>query len=521
VKRLLLLVLALFTTALLPQILRAQATLPDLLGEGDDESTIMADSADGPQRIGIPAASFELDPSESGAITGYCFDEHLIAPTRVTSFSHILAGGDAAIVRTADGRERSLRQAVREGDVAIRAQQLNVAFLNRTNQPMQVRLTQPTVLWDRSAGQVNPLALAALAAPNVSSDARQKAIWKVTNTERRLHGLGYLSGSMYDYDQNRFVRAINDFQRDHGMSATAELDIPTIQRVATVDQELRDRLRNLGFTSREGRFAREDLGSQIRSYEKFLGRPASGRWNETLATSLASTETIVPQLNLVRPAKGEQIADVLSGDKASNVLTYLNDGKGLMVLAQAPSGVELWSRAGRSYQVAGRDADAARRIDRAAAGLAQRASKDGRVVIYPGLASNGSTPITVGDRTVEVSMSDLKRFVEGGDVPKPLETALATLVPPASSNQWTGASPTKTFVIYRSPLQQGRAAEAVASLGLEQVDAGRLAGALDRAYGDRMSLYVSNDLRIGADRFESSMGSLSRTTRGAELAFAD
>jgi len=520
VKRLLLLVLGLIATSLLPHMMRAQETLPDLL-EDDDESTILADSADGPQRIGIPAASFDLEPSESGAITGYCFDEHLIAPTRVTNFSTILAGGESAVVRTADGRERSLRQAVREGQIAIRARQLDVAFVNRTDQSMQVRLPQPMVLWDRSGGQVNPLALAALGAPNVSNDARQKAIWKVTNTERRLHSLGYLAGSMYDYDRDRFVNAVNAFQREHDMTPTSELDVATIKRVAVVESELRDRLRTLGFTSREPRFAREALASQIRSYEAFLGRPASGRWSEQLAGTLGSTETILPQLELVRPGRGQQIADVLGGDRAESVLTYLNDGRAMLMLAEAPSGVELWSRNGRRSSRVGTGAEAAMAIDRAAASLAGRASKNGRVVIYPGVARDGMTPVTVGGRTVEMSASELARFVDGGAMPQALESALASMIPSGESNRWTGGGATPSFVLYRGPLQQGRAAGALARLGLEQVDAARLAGALERTYGDRVDLYVSNDLRIGAERYDRSMGSLVVAPRSPELALAD
>lgn len=519
-KRLLLLVLALSATTVLPQLLRAQTTLPDLLEE-EDESTILADSSDGPQRIGIPAATFELEPSESGSISGYCFDEHLIAPSRVTDFRHILAGNDAATVRTADGRERSLRDAVRAGDVAIRARQLDVAFVNRSEQPMQVRLAKPTVLWDRPAGQVNPLALAALGAANASTCARQQAVWKVTNTERRLHSLGYLKGSMYDYDRDRLAAAINAFQRDHGMAESADLDVATIQRAAAVEGELRARLRGLGFVSRESHFAREALAAQIRTYEKFLGRPASGRWSESLAASLQSTETLIPQLRLLRPSKDQQIADVLSGDESSSVLTYLNDAKGLMVLATAPSGLELWKRSGRRFTVAGRDDDAVRRIDRAAAGLAARASKEGRIVIYPGIATNGVTPVTLGNRTIDISSSELAKYVEGGDIPKPLESALSSMLPQGATNQWTGAIPTTAFVVYRSPLQQGRAAGAMARLGHEQVDAGKLAAALDRTYGNRMTLYVSNDLRIGAERFERSMGILEELPRGAELAIAE
>ncbi|MBC8144647.1 MAG: hypothetical protein H7X80_03615, partial [bacterium] len=58
------------------------------------------------------------------------------------------------------------------------------------------------------------------------------------------------------------------------------------------------------------------------------------------------------------------------------------------------------------------------------------------------------------------------------------------------------------------PLQQGRAAASLAKMGLEQVDGNKLAGAFDRTYGDRVSMYVSNDLRIGAQRYDGSMGSL-------------
>jgi peptidoglycan hydrolase-like protein with peptidoglycan-binding domain len=520
VKRLLLLVLAFAFGALAPQ-LRAQSTLPDLLLD-DEETETSADSTDGPQRIGIPAASLELDPNEAGAIAGYCFDEHLIAPTRVTTFDNILAGGDAATVRTASGRQVSLRDAVRNGSVAIKAQQLRVMFVNKTDEPMELRLDRPVVLWDRAAGKVNPLALAALEAPDASYDARQRAIWRVTSAERRLRSLGYNTGSIYDFNAQKMRAAMNAFQRDNGLPTTTELDMNTVNRIATVDESMRSRLRSLGFTSRDARFAKEDLGAQIRSYQKFLGRRPSGRWSGDLATSLASTESLLPQLNAIRPAKGQQVADVLAGDNAASVLTYLNNGKGLLVLTETPSGVELWSRNGRSYSFTSRGADAVRSIDDAASKLAQRASKDGRVVLYAGVAKNGTTPVVVGDRTIDVDSRELASFVAGGAVPSALDAAIAPMVPESTSNQWTGGSAnTKTFVVYRSPLQQGRASSTLDELGLEQVDGRKLAGALDRAYTGRMALFVSDDLRVGAQRYESSMGSLGVSLREMGLALAE
>ena len=519
-KRLLLLLLAVVLTTLMPSRILAQDTLPDLL-EDDEDNTTQADTADGPQRIGIPAASLELDPNESGAIAGYCFDEHLIAPTRLTTFQNVLAGNESAIVRTADGRSGSLREAIRRGDLAIRAHQLNVMFVNRTDGPMSVSLAQPTVLWDRPAGAVNPLALRALATPGLSFDARQKAVWKITNTERRLHALGYLPGSIYSYNPERLRAALNAFQRDHNMAATTDLDAQTAERVRGADEILRNRLRALGFESREGRFARENLGSQIRAYEKFLGVKPVGRWSAALASNLTTTESVIPQLKSLRPQRGQQIADVL-GASNGDVLTFLGTSRGMMVLTNTPTGLELWTRTGRTFSVTDRGVEAIRTIDETAAAMAQRASRKGHVVIYAGVAESGVTTLTVGERVVDVDAAELALFVAGGAIPKALESMLSPMLPQSSSNRWTGASDAKTFVVYRSPLQQGRAAEALERNGLAQVDGGKLAGALDRVYGDRMTLYVTDDLRAGATRYDRSMGMREHpSARGIGLALAD
>jgi peptidoglycan hydrolase-like protein with peptidoglycan-binding domain len=521
VKRLLLPVLALAFGALAPQMVRAQSTLPELLEDGDQPTT--ADSSDGPQRIGIPAATFDLSPSESAQIAGYCFDEHLIAPTRVTSFDHILAGAEGATVRTSDGRAEGLREAIRNGDVAVRAQQLTVAFTNRSGGPIELRLARPTVLWDRPAGSVNPLALAALDAPNASYDARQRAIWRVTSAERRLQALGYPTGSIYNFDAARMKSAMNAFQRDNGLPETSELDLATIERINTVDAALRSRLRALGFQTREARFARENLGSQIRACEKFLGLPQTGRWTSDLAARVASTERLVPQLNGIRPAKGQQIADVLATSSASDVLSYIDDGRTLMLLTQAPAGIELWSRAGRAYQFGGRDADALRAVDRAAATLASRASKNGRIVLYAGIADGATAPVTIGGRSVDVDARELAAFVAGGAVPKALDAALAPMLPQSAATQWTGGGggPAPTIVVYHGPLQQGGAPAALDRMGLAQADGVKLAAALDRTYGARMSLYVSDDLRVGAEPYEQGMGSLGADSALPRLASAE
>lgn len=517
-KRLLLLFFALFLTAILPHVLRAQDNLPDLL---DDENTIEADSSDGPQRIGIPAARFELPPNETGTISGYCFDEHLIAPTRTTTFHHVLAGNDDAVVRTADGRTRNLRDALRTGDVNIKAMGLSVTFVNRTSQPMSVSLATPTVLWDRPAGRVNPLALRALNT-NTDYDSRQNAVWRVTNTERRLHALGYLKGSIYAYDRDRLAAATNAFQKDNGLAATNELDATTIERVKSVEGDLRDRLRALGFQSREGRFARENLGSQVRTYQKFLGSAATGRWSPELDASLASTEELVPQLNRIRPSKGQQIADQLTSDDASNVITYVTSKRSLMMLANAPAGIELWSRTGGVYSFGGRGIEAIRRIDEASVELAQRASRDSRrAVIYAAVSDEGLTSVAIGANVVDVPTKELAAFANGGSIPARLKATLATLVPQSLSSRWTGASEAATFVIYRGALQQGRATDALRKLGLEQIDATKLARALDRVYGERVALYVSDDLRNGAQRYDGSMGAMRTRVRETGLATAE
>jgi hypothetical protein len=94
---------------------------------------------------------------------------------------------------------------------------------------------------------------------------------------------------------------------------------------------------------------------------------------------------------------------------------------------------------------------------------------------------------------------------------------------PTGSNGLTGRTVAPKLVVYRGPFVQGRSVESdkplLATLGLEQVDGKSLAKALDRTYGERTAVYVSDDLRAGARSIRSTMGSLD-TERSAEPRFA-
>jgi hypothetical protein len=505
-KRSLYLLFAIALVSFLPTHLFGQLQLPGMI---DEEEAPTAQDTMPPQRVGVPPVEVELSNGEDATISGYCFDEYLIAPRKVTRFENILAGKDA-IVNYADGHTSTLQEAVKRGDIDIRAYQLNVTLRNKSKQDLAVHLTKPAVLWDRPAGDVNPDALNVLASEGYDYNDRQNMIWRITTAERLLGILGYDEGSRWDYNSDRINAAASQFQKGNGMPISGTLDNTTIDKLAAFGSNLRSRLRTLGFRDYEGQSLKEDLAAQIRAYQRYLGKNPTGRWSQDMTNRFASDERIIPQVRALAPA-GKNMLDVLKEDKTSTVLTYLNGTREMMVLTSTPQGTELWSRTNRSLKFKGRDNDAVNQMDELAAQLAGLGTKDDNVVIYPHVAKNGTTTIAIGKNSVEVDQKSLAAYLKGGAIPESLADALAPLTQTNGSDM-TGRKPSQKLIVYRGPFVQGRGSSdgrtLMATLGIEQVEGNDLAKALDRTYGDRTPIYVSDDLRAGARSVRGNMGYL-------------
>lgn len=488
--------LALMLVFVAPHHASAQIHLDDLL-EGDSE---LGDNDTVPaQRIGIPSTEIQLTSNGTGSVGGYCFDEYLIAPRRTTVFEHVLAG-NSATVATPNGIMPLVR-AIERGDVDVRARQLQVTFVNRTDAPMKITMPEPVVLWERPGGAVNPDALAVLAQP-ASYSERQARIWKVTTAERNLHMLGYYPNSEWRYDRDKLHDAIAAYQRDNGMQPTGRIDRMMLRSMSIQVEEIGSRLARLGYRDREGRSLRTDVAAIIRDFERAQGRHGTGIWTNSLADRLKVDEQATSQIAALRTARGS--IDATLEREPSNVLTYLSSLNGFMALVQTPDGLELWNQ-GRTLTrglAAGREAVEA--IDQAAVNLAARVNRDDRLVIYPRVSAGETTMVVVGSSEVDVPSAELVAYLDGGAIPDALSAVLAPMVP--SSGHLTGGNDAPTLILYRGPLAQGRAPAALADLGLSQIDATRLADALDRTYGSRIELYTSDDLRHGATRHSGGLG---------------
>jgi hypothetical protein len=510
-KRSLYLLFAIALVSFLPTHLFGQLQLPGMI---DDEDSPAAQDTMPPQRVGVPPVEVELSNGEDATISGYCFDEYLIAPRKVTRFENVLAGKKDAIVTYADGHTSTLDEAVKRGDIDIRAYQLDVTLRNKSRQDLAVNLTKPVVFWDRPAGDVNPDALNVLnndpASNGFDYNDRQHRIWRVTTAERLLGILGYDEGSRWNYNSDRINAAASQFQKGNGMPVSGTLDNNTIDKLAAFGNNLRSRLRTLGFRDYEGQSMKEDLAAQIRAYQRYLGATPTGRWSQDLTNRFASDEQIIPQVRSLAPA-GKNMLDVLKEDKTSNVLTYLNGTREMMVLTSTQQGTELWSRTNRSLKFKGRDNEAVNQMDELAAQLAGLGSKDENVVIYPHVAKNGMTTLAIGKNSVEVDQKSLAAYLKGGAIPEPLANALAPLTQ-SGGNNVTGNKPSQKLIVYRGPFVQGRGSSdgrtLLATLGVEQIEGNDLARALDRTYGDRTPIYVSDDLRAGARSVRGNMGYL-------------
>jgi hypothetical protein len=224
---------------------------------------------------------------------------------------------------------------------------------------------------------------------------------------------------------------------------------------------------------------------------------------------LSRDESLTNQLATLK-TKDRSIDQVIDQTNP-NVYTYLNGLDGFMALVESSTGVEVWNRTGRNqFRVGTTGREAINQVDQAAADIALRASNDDRMVVYPHVADGDIVRLQIGDRRVEVSMQSIKAYVAGGEIPKELASVISPMLP--SGSQLTGRTDSPTFIIYRGPLVQGRGEQALASVGLEQLDGADLAAAFDRTYGTRMELFTSDDLRSGAVRYHSGLGSLMHPT---------
>lgn len=540
-KRSVLYILAIVFAVSYPLALRAQGDLNPLI-EGDDPSS--AHDSVPPQRIGIPpgeaaepretpdgeastqAEPMQLSSNETGVVEGYCFDEHLIAPRRLTRFQNVLAGGDVRVT-LGDGRSMGLKEAIDGRLLEVSAQQLQVRFTNRSGGDMQIALNGPIVLWDRPGGYISPASLSALTTGTVGSTRnRQEAIWRVTTAERSMGVLGYYDGSHHQMDPVRFEKAIRDYQVANGLTPNGVMDPATTAHIANEGRALADQLRALGFRDSEGRSLKPDLAAQIRAYQRYTGQSPTGRWSPSLAQRFASDQKILPQISALRPAA--TVGETLKSGRSENVLTYLNGLKSFQTLVETPQGIELWGRRGSTIQFQARDRQAVQNMDDAAAAMAQRANAANRIVVYPRASSGDLAAILVGNRTINLDAQSLRRYLDGGTIPAELASALDPTVPRVV--QETGGAGKASIVVYRGPFVQGRGGDAGAGtsalsrVGLVQTDGAVLAKALDRTYGDRAVVYVSNDLRVGATRLkpgtESQGSRFDGADRGSRFALA-
>lgn len=506
-KRLSLLALALFLSMFFPLVSSAQETLDGLIE--DDDSPLLSDSVP-PQRIGVPSSQFNLSSNESGSVGGFCFDEFLIAPRRVTKFQNVVGGNKDAEVRLADGSTITLQEAINRGDVAVRAHQLKLTFTNKTDAPMEINLKHPVVFWDRPGGGVNPMAMKVLESPNEDYDWRQKMVWKYTTSERMLATFGYYDGSVFNIDRDRFRKATEQFQKAHDLEVTGELDAPTMARLSGESTRLQERLAKLGFLDFDRRSIRNDPAAQVRSFQAYLGQPRNGQWSESLDRQLGQSENLIKQVVALRSDPRPVDEALKATDLYPNVVTYLNGPKGIVALVEAPNGVELWSQRGSQYFFEGRNEKAAAKLDDAAAHLAVRASKGENLVIYPRATREKQGAMMVGNRETKFNASGVRGYLEAGDIPTDLAAAVSPFATGGSSV--TGNRSAKNVVVYRGPLSQGRLADPKASaelrakLGLEPIDGAKLANAFDRTYGDKMAIFVSDDLRAGATRLGTPAG---------------
>jgi hypothetical protein len=330
-------------------------------------------------------------------------------------------------------------------------------------------------------------------------DLRQKKIWQVTTAERDLALLGYYDNSVWHYDATKLRNATTTFQKLAGIAQSGQLDDLTMSAISGSSRALQKRLRSVGFPEQynSSPSPKPDLAGQIRNYQRAIGAPTTGRWSGDLAGRLGTHERIVPQVQAIHPRGGATTGASKSVETGSDVLAWIEKGRDMMVLVQTPEGVELWKRRGSRVVLDDRGVDAFYAIDNVAANRALEKNADERTIIYSHVTgSDGRALVEIGDRSVDLDARSLAAFVNGGAIPPALEREIDNLIAKKGGDPsgMTGARRTPNLVVYRGPFVDEKVEKPMRQLDMSRIDSDDLARAIGRAYGEKVSLSLIDDL---------------------------
>lgn len=405
------------------------------------------------QRIALPASEFSLSGrGASKVIDGYCLDKNLWAPMESTTYSEILAGESGAVVHLPDG-DHPLAQAIRNGLVQVRVDELKVSFVNQTPNEMYIRFGEPLALGEKpgaleSASLLDPLRGSETPSSGTANyDAIQQKIWKANSSERNLRVLGYLETTSYTPEKGK--DAIARYQQGRHLAVTGQFDDPTRTALATEVRSEEQLLARVGFQPYSGSDG-SDLGATILRYEKQNGLPVTGQMNDAVRSAIQSDLSRADLFEKIGNMDEAPVTSV-NGADMNAVITYRNSPGRRMVWFSTPKGPELWLDNGRQFdRVNGEWATDLWGMW--ALQDAEYMSDLGPQYVYAAPRAPGeSLKLQLGKKFFSVPDKDVPSLLRGEALPPAISAHLASI-------KATGMK--RSFVIHRDEMLQGRGGDA-------------------------------------------------------------
>jgi hypothetical protein len=485
------------------------------------------------QRLAIPPQSFSLTTKgNSHNAKAYCLDRHLII-SEPADFKAVLAG-DTNAVSVGDRPSMTLREAIAQNLIIVKGAGVRnrrdyseidgtqLKFISNTDEPITIDFTQIVAMGEQNSSPVDPILLKSVRKSQSLLDFKtvQDEIWSKGIDESRLEALGFYDSVNVVRNKITTENAVKAFQIKYGLSpANGILDPDTIAALARIEQQEIQAFERLGF--RRVRFDTNvrSLSDNVRALEEFLGltsekEPATGKFTDNLRTALnqfardykthINQALFVDDPNFLQPNESAlKLAPYVTTFQKGYFVTrdLYDSGKSnplLMtgVLLETPKGIEFWQIDNKGFVKRSIGEKAFSDFDGFSRFIVSVKSSVNTLMVYSGIyKSNSKVSLQLGETKIELSPSDMEKFVAGESKHPEIDAVIEKL--PADK------SAKLKLMVFRSSFSQGRGAGAgkgnslLKRFGYDQHDPLKLALAFERHYRGKVEVFVASDRELG------------------------